>query len=327
MNLPNPESKSADIGGTTRRRFLRLLPLAALLPSACVHARPDDRDRDRHSPPPRRDPPPPPRREPPPPPPRHDGPHARHPAPPPRHEPPRHRGPLEIFDAAVFLKDNAAISYRFLRPENPAPRAKYPVVLFLHGVGERGSDNAIQVRNGIERLALPHMRAAFPCYAIVPQCPVSSFWGLSPEHPPHRHLGPHHKPDALNLALALVDDTLRKYPNADPHRVYVIGLSMGGMATFRALEARPNFFAAAIPICGDGNAALAKHYARTPVWIFHGERDTTVRPGGSIRIEAALRQAGGRPKLSILPGVAHAAWEPALNDTKTWEWLFAQHRH
>jgi predicted peptidase len=285
MIFSNPELKHA--AAAARRRFLQLLPFAAFLPAARAFAKPDDFKQPR--------------------------------PPQPRPEPPRHRSPLEVFKPAVFAKSQTSIPYRYLRPENPAPRIKYPVVLFLHGMGERGGDNAIQIRNGIERLALPRMRASFPCHALVPQCPPSSSWGLAPERPGR-------KPDALNLALALVDETLRKHPDADPRRVYVIGLSMGGMATFRALETRPNFFAAAIPICGDGDAVRAKSYAKTPVWIFHGDKDTTVRPAGSIRIEAALRRAGGRPKLTLLAGVGHAAWVPALNNDKTWEWLFAQRR-
>ncbi|MDR1818323.1 MAG: dienelactone hydrolase family protein [Puniceicoccales bacterium] len=225
----------------------------------------------------------------------------------------------DCFEARAFTRAGATLPYRLLSPEKIENAKKYPLVIFLHGVGERGTDNAAQVRNGIERLGTPALRKKFPCYAIVPQCPPHSFWGIAPERS-------RAAPDALNLVLNLVDETLRTTPTADRRRVYVAGLSMGGIGTFRLLEARPRFFAAALPICGTGNAERAKSYASTPVWIFHGEKDTVVRPDGSKRIAAALKAAGCKVKFSLVPDVGHNVWVNALGDDKTWEWLFAQHR-
>lgn len=227
---------------------------------------------------------------------------------------------VDQFEAHTFtLKSGYKLPYRLLKPEKIEPGKKYPVVLFLHGAGERGDDNAKQIRNGVERLADPALRAKYPCFVLVPQCPRESFWGFAPE-------SKNTVPDQpLNAALALLDETLKKEP-VDKQRVYVIGLSMGGMATFKVLQARPRFFAAAVPICGDGDASKARVYSRVPLWIFHGDKDTVVRPDGSKRIAEALKKAGGNPKLTLFPGVGHNAWTPALKGTETWDWLFAQQR-
>ncbi|MDR2863140.1 MAG: prolyl oligopeptidase family serine peptidase, partial [Puniceicoccales bacterium] len=227
---------------------------------------------------------------------------------------------LEAFEAKTFtLKSGYKLQYRLLQPEKIEPGKKYPIVLFLHGMGERGDDNARQVRNGVERLALPELRSKYPCFVIVPQCPGNSFWGLAPER---GNVVPN---QPLNAAFALIDETLKKQPT-DKQRVYVLGLSMGGMGTFNALQARPRFFAAAIPICGNGDASKAATYKQTAIWIFHGEKDTTVPPTGSKSIAEALKKAGAKPKLTLFPDVGHSAWIPALNSNETWDWLFAQKR-
>jgi predicted peptidase len=222
------------------------------------------------------------------------------------------------FESATHTRKGFSLPYRLLKPEKIEPGKKYPLVLFLHGMGERGSDNASQLKNGAARLADADLRKKYPCFLLVPQCPVSSFWGLAPKNAP--------KGDALDSALDLLDSAIKKYP-VDKNRIYVIGLSMGGMATFNALKARPKFFAAALPICGAGDAAAAKSYSSTAVWIFHGDKDTTVNPKSSQEIAAALKKAGSiKSKITLFPGVGHNAWTPALRGTETWDWLFAQKR-
>jgi len=246
------------------------------------------------------------------------------PAPKPAPAPPRPAGGdvVSMFEPREFRRGARALRYRLLRPEKVEPGKTYPLVLFLHGVGERGVDNYAQIRNGAERLAAPALRAKHPCFAVVPQCPRHSFWGLVSEK---SVAAGKVEPDALNLALLLTDELLEQLP-VDRRRVYLAGVSMGGMAVFRALVARPAFFAAAVPVCGDGNAELAPRYAKTPVWIFHGEADTVVRPEGSKRICAALQKAGGKARLTLLPGVGHNVWVQAFGQAETWDWLFAQRR-
>jgi predicted peptidase len=227
-------------------------------------------------------------------------------------------GGTEAFESGTHTQKGFPLPYRLLKPEKIEPGKKYPVVLFLHGMGERGTDNAAQLKNRATRLADTDLRAKHLCFLLVPQCPVSSFWGLAPKNAP--------KGDALDTALDLLDSTIRKYP-IDKSRIYVMGLSMGGMATFNALKARPRFFAAALPISGSGDAKAAKSYSSTAVWIFHGEKDTIVNPQSSRDIAAALKKAGSsKSKITLFPSVGHDAWTPALRGTETWDWLFAQKR-
>lgn len=222
------------------------------------------------------------------------------------------------FKSATHTHKGYSLPYRLLKPAKIEPGKKYPVVLFLHGMGERGTDNAKQLKNSASRLADADLRTRHPCFLLVPQCPVSSFWGMAPKNAP--------KGDALDTALDLLDSAIKTHP-IDKSRTYIMGLSMGGMATFNALKARPKFFAAAIPICGAGDAAAAKSYSSTAVWIFHGDKDTTVKPKSSQDIAAALKKAGSsKSKITLYPGVGHNAWTPALHGTGTWDWLFAQKR-
>lgn len=227
---------------------------------------------------------------------------------------------LEKFSSATHtLPSGYKIPYRFLQPEKITPGKKYPLVLFLHGVGERGTDNAKQVHNGAELFADPARRAEFPCFVIVPQCPPNSFWGIAPVDSKRKTV-----PDQpLNAVLDLLDQTIRQHP-VDSRRVYVVGLSMGGYGTWRVLAERPNFFAAAIPICGGGDPATAVSFRRTPIWIFHGLKDTVVSPENSKKMLTALEKAGGKPRSTFYPDVAHDAWWPALRDPATWQWLFSQ---
>ncbi|MDR1497599.1 MAG: prolyl oligopeptidase family serine peptidase [Puniceicoccales bacterium] len=224
---------------------------------------------------------------------------------------------VDSFEPGVHTKGKATLPYRLLKPEKIERGKKYPIVLFLHGAGECGKDNQKQLHNGVGYLATPQMRAKHPCFILVPQCPSTSVaWraGRSADAP-------------LTTALALLDELIKKHP-VDKQRVYISGLSMGGMGTFKALELRPRFFAAAIPICGAGNAVAAKAYSRTPVWIFHGAKDNVVPPGSSKAIAEALKKASPKTphKITLFPNVGHNAWDPALRDPATWEWLFAQKR-
>jgi predicted peptidase len=229
--------------------------------------------------------------------------------------------PAEKFEAQAFaLKSGYKLPYRLLKPEKIEPGKTYPVVLFLHGAGERGSNNTSQVKNGAELFINETYRKKYPCFVVVPQCPANSFWGYtSPQNSKDIPDQP------LNAALSLLDQVIKENP-VDKHRVYLIGLSMGGYATFRSLEARPKFFAAAIPICGGGYPQQVKEYKRVPLWIFHGEKDPVVSPENSKKMAEALKAVGSKPKLTLFPNVAHDAWTPALNNPETWEWLFEQKR-
>ncbi|QDU22579.1 carboxylesterase family protein [Urbifossiella limnaea] len=219
-----------------------------------------------------------------------------------------------------------ALPYRLIRPAGVEPGKKYPLVLVLHGAGERGSDNTKQLIHVWEKGTGPLGRAEVKeakAFALLPQCPDGKQWVNVPWAK-----GSYTSPavsEPLDLALQLVDASLKELP-IDPDRVYVMGLSMGGYGTFDAIQRRPGLFAAAVPVCGAMDVSKSKDVAKVAVWAFHGDKDTVVPPSGSREAVAALRAAGAQPRYTEYPGVGHNSWAPAFRERELWTWVFAQRR-
>lgn len=207
------------------------------------------------------------------------------------------------------------LAYRLLVPPGYDKRTSYPLVLWLHGGNGRGAART-QPNTGVYRfLALPENRQQYPAFMVVP---------LSPARP---WVEPGAKPLAPALRLALeILTAVRAEFKLDQRRVYVLGTSAGGYATWDLLARQPAMFAAAVPICGGGDPAKAKLIARTPLWAFHGELDQAVPVEESRRMIAAIRQAGGTPKFTEYPGVGHDCWTPALAEPELLPWMFGQRR-
>ncbi len=218
------------------------------------------------------------------------------------------------------------LPYRLIRPDGVEAGKTYPLVLVLHGAGERGSDNAKQLihvwEKGTGPLGRPEFAAA-KAFAILPQCPDGKQWVNVPWGN-----GSYTSPavsEPLDLALKLTDASIKELP-IDPDRVYVMGLSMGGYGTFDAIQRRPELFTAAIPVCGAMDVSKAKDVKHVAVWVFHGDKDTVVPPTGSRDAVAALKAAGATPRYTEYPDVGHNSWSPAFRERELWTWLFAQKR-
>ena len=215
-------------------------------------------------------------------------------------------------------------SYRLLRPE-VAAGTRRSVVLFLHGSGERGVDNVAQLSYLPAWLAEPEARAKHPCFVVAPQCRAGRMWvdvsWSDKESSPQR---PALTTD-LAAAVAALDAVLAD-PAADPDRVIVTGISMGGYGTWDLAARMPERFAAALPICGGGDERTAAALKAVPIWCFHGAEDAAVPVERSRRMVAAVRQAGGEPRYTEFPGVGHDAWTPAYRDPAVLDWLFSRHR-
>lgn len=240
------------------------------------------------------------------------------------------------FTAAV-TEDAAGhrLPYRLLAPPASAPAARHPLVLFLHGAGERGTDNRAQLRNGAAPLFVsPEARAAHPCFVLLPQCPPGARWAEVDWAAPAHTLPP--APSVpLGQALALLDHLIETRP-VDPRRIYAVGLSMGAFGVWDALcrtsGRTPGRFAAAIAICGGGDPAQAPRLHDVPVWAFHGARDDVVQPARSrAMVDALRRDAAARPghaelRYTEYPDAGHDAWSRAFTEPDLLPWLFAQHR-
>lgn len=230
-------------------------------------------------------------------------------------------------EARVYKSGGQALPYRLLKPADTEAGKKYPLVIFLHGAGERGSDNAKQlVWFWSDKKASPLTRAevaAAKAFVVVPQCPDGKKWVEVPWEK-----GSYQSPavsEPLKLTLALTDSLLKELP-VDPDRVSVVGMSMGGYGALDAVQRRPDLFAACVPICGAGDVGKAADIAHVAVWAFHGADDTVVPVSGSREIVAALKKAGAEPKYTEYPKAGHNSWSPAFEEKEFWNWLLAQKR-
>lgn len=215
--------------------------------------------------------------------------------------------------------------YQLLRPAKLEEGKTYPLILFLHGAGERGDDNEKQLKYLPEYMATPAMREKFPCYLIAPQCRSGKKWvdvdwsRLEPTPAPKE---PSHQ---LKVAIAAMQKLVENAP-VDRDRVYLTGLSMGGYGTWDLAARHPEWFAAAAPICGGGDESKAKQYVGLPLWAFHGDQDRAVPLIRTTRMIDAIREAGGEPKLTVYEGVGHNSWDPAYKESELLSWMFEQRR-
>jgi len=229
------------------------------------------------------------------------------------------------FEARVFEDPSGAkLLYRLLKPKDYSPSVKYPVVVFLHGAGERGDDNKAQLIHGMSDYASDALMGKYPCFVLAPQCPKGKQWVDVP-FGSLKHDMPQQPSDALRLTMDAVA-ALEKEFSIDPDRWYITGLSMGGYGTWDALQRYPNRFAAAVPICGGGDTKLASRIIHIPIWAFHGDKDQAVPTERSRQMIAALREAGGMPKYTEYANVGHDSWTATYKDPAMHEWMFAQKR-
>ncbi|MGI8979638.1 MAG: prolyl oligopeptidase family serine peptidase [Pirellulaceae bacterium] len=180
---------------------------------------------------------------------------------------------------------------------------KWPLLLFLHGAGERGNDNLDLVKkHGPPKIV--DEKKDFPFITVSPQCPEGKRWNAQ--------------------ELAKLVDALANTYSADPQRLYVTGLSLGGFGSWNLLAEYPGKFAAAIPICGGGDPATAEKMKGTPIWVFHGAKDTAVSISQSEAMVDALKKAGGNVKFTMYPEAGHDSWTETYNNPEVYKWLLEQ---
>lgn len=233
----------------------------------------------------------------------------------------------EIFKKKTHqAKDGIALNYRFLEPagfDSAAPGTqKYPLVIFLHGLGERGDDNTAQLKNGILFFADSLNRAKHPAFIIVPQCPMDDYWVRLDFSKQGLHLQP--EPTAALKAVSdVIDATIAAYP-VDVDRVYITGLSMGGFGTWDLISRQPEKFAAAVPVCGGGDYTQCGKFATMPISVFHGAKDPVVPVQLSRVMVATLKHEGGSPLYTEYPEGMHNVWDTTYADRDMVDWMFSQ---
>lgn len=220
---------------------------------------------------------------------------------------------------------NATYKYRVYIPTKKSSGPP-PVMLFLHGAGERGDDNLAQTRIGIAPAIL--QQTDFPFIVVLPQCPRSRWWS---------------EPEMQAQALKALEQTVEEF-KTDPNRVYLTGLSMGGYGLWAIAAAHPGKFAALAPVCGgvrpprpvpvqpgtlDMNSMenpytfVAQKVGKTPVWVFHGAADPVVPVTESQKMVEALKSIGGNVKYTEYEGVGHNSWDKAYSESELYKWMLS----
>ncbi len=194
------------------------------------------------------------------------------------------------------------VNFWMFVPRSYKKKQAWPLLLFLHGAGERGSNLEAVKKWGPPRLVGKDRE--FPFVVVSPQCPKRAGW------------------DSKQIKQ-LVEHVVKSY-KIDESRMYCTGLSMGGYGTWSMLAAYPKLFAAAIPICGGGNPRLAIRMTRTPIWAFHGDADRVVPASRSRVMVDAIKKAGGNAvKFTLYPGVNHNSWSRTYGNPKVYQWLLS----
>ncbi len=226
----------------------------------------------------------------------------------------------DFWKLTYTARNGDILPYRLFQPMVEADK-KYPLVLFLHGGGERGSDGTVQMianRGGVV-WAEPKHQQPNPAYVLAPQTPIEGSWT---------------KEEVYSALLELLGYVKAKFP-IDPDRIYVTGMSMGGVGTWNIIQENPKMFAAAMPICGIGDPQKAEAVKDMPLWVFHAADDPVVPVSGSREVVAALQALGSKVRYTeyakgevsppLAPG-AHASWIPAYENEEAIAWLLAQRR-
>jgi predicted peptidase len=236
----------------------------------------------------------------------------------------------EVFQGRSLTIEGKTFQYRVFVPKGWSGKKKWPVILFLHGAGERGDDNLEQTRVGIGP-AILRQQDSLKSIVVMPQCPRNRWWS---------------EPDMQAMALKSLDQTAKEF-NGDAARTYLTGLSMGGYGSWTLAATNPKKFAAIVVVCGgvrppprlnlpqamtgfaaeaDPYGAVAARVGKTPVWAFHGDADLAVPVTESRNMVEALKAARGDVRYNEYPGVGHNSWDKAYAEPELFPWLMSQHK-
>jgi predicted peptidase len=182
----------------------------------------------------------------------------------------------------------------------------WPLIVFLHGAGERGDNLEMLKKHGPPKLLAAGK--SIPAIVVSPQCPTGIVW-------------------EAHAVKALVD-VIQKEHRVDASRIYLTGLSMGGFATWETAMLYPDTFAALVPICGGAGVRfiIADRIKHIPSWIFHGGKDPVVSPAFSVQMEGVLKKLGADVRLTMYPDAQHDSWTAAYDNEELWTWMFKQQR-
>jgi predicted peptidase len=244
--------------------------------------------------------------------------------------PGRARQDGDIFQSRSIKLGSVEYQYRVFAPKGWTKKKTWPVILFLHGAGERGDDNTAQTRVGIGP-AIQKQEGSFPFVVVLPQCPKDRWWT---------------EPEMQALALKALERTAAEF-HADSKRTYLTGLSMGGYGSWMMAANNPKMFSAVAVVCGgvrppprlklpeaarpsendaDPYAAVAAKIGKVPVWVFHGSADALVPVSESRKMVEVLKANRGNVRYNEYDGVGHNSWDKAYAEAELFPWFLSQHK-
>lgn len=233
----------------------------------------------------------------------------------------------EAFQDRAVRIGSAQYHFRVFIPKDWSRKKKSPVILFLHGAGERGDDNTAQAKVGIGP-AILRQQGRLPFIVVLPQCPKNRWWT---------------EPEMQNMALAALDQAIKEF-HGDPKRTYLTGVSMGGYGSWIMAANNTKRFAAVAIVCGgvrppprinlpeanagftesaDPYGAIAAKLGKTPVWVFHGGADPVVPVSESRKMVEAVKAAGGNVRYNEYEGVGHNSWDKAYAEPDLFPWFLS----
>lgn len=208
---------------------------------------------------------------------------------------------------AKRVTKSLSCNYLLFLPEGYGQQEQdWPMILFLHGAGERGDDLQKVKKHGPPKIV--DKRKDFPFIVVSPQCPEDDWWT-----------------EKTDVLINLLDEIVAKY-DVDEDRIYLTGLSMGGYGTWTLAWAYPERFAAIAPICGGGKRFMARRLDSVPIWAFHGAKDRVVPQRESEEMVKAVRASGGSAKLTIYPDAGHDSWTETYKNQKLYDWFLSHRR-
>lgn len=231
------------------------------------------------------------------------------------------------YEKFVFeSSDGHELPYRVLFPDNYSKNKEYPVILFLHGAGERGNDNEKQLVHIADKFLTDEFQENYPSIVLFPQCAEDDYWAFVNRENNQWLVEDTEKSTPSMEALMEMFLEFQQNNAVDKSRLYLAGLSMGGFGTYDLLVRRPDWFAAAIPICGGGNKRYTYKYKDVPLWMFHGAKDPVVPVSLSQELADDFRGRGMNFIYTEYPEGGHDVWTQAWEEPKLLPWLFGHYK-
>jgi len=231
----------------------------------------------------------------------------------------------DFFHGDTLVVAGDTLPYLSYSTNKRCDTSQLPLIIFLHGAGERGSDNQLPLTHCVRFFMEDTVRHQYAFRMIVPQCGLADRWAETDWTLPS-----HRMPEVASRpmqALLFLIDSLSQSNLIDTDRIYVVGISMGGFGVWDLLQRRPTLCAAAVPICGGGDTTLAATLTDIPIRIFHGAKDRLVKPERSIQMYQSIRQAGGHNvTIELFPDLGHACWNRPFEESSIIPWLFQQRK-